>query len=68
MSTFIEPIPFLISLSIGLLITYLLLPTPKVITRYPNLDNAGKITYVDNVGKCYKYKKEEVDCKLQNAS
>lgn len=62
MSTVIEPTPFVISLSIGLIITYLLLPTPKVITRYPNLSNVGKITYLDDKGICYKYKKEVVDC------
>jgi len=62
MSNLIDPNTFIVSLSIGLLITYLILPTPKVIIRYPNLSNIDNVTYVDNKGVCYKYNKESVNC------
>lgn len=62
MYNLIDTKSFLISLTIGLLITYLLIPTPKVITRYPNLDNIDNITYKDDNDVCYKYKKEEILC------
>lgn len=58
----IDPIVFLISLTIGLLITYLLLPAPKVVLRYPNLSNIDKVTYIDDQGKCYKYSKKIIEC------
>lgn len=65
MSNFIDPNTFIVSLSIGLFITYLILPTPKVIMQYPNLTNLNNVTYVDNKGVCYKYKKETVECDLK---
>jgi hypothetical protein len=60
----IDPHIFLISLAIGILITYLLLPSPKVILRYPNLLNIDKVKYVDEQGTCYKYDKKIVKCDL----
>ena len=62
MYNLIDPKSFLISLTIGLLITYLLIPSPKVIIRYPNLQNIEHLTYKDDNDLCYKYKKEEVSC------
>lgn len=66
MNNLIDSKSFLISLTIGLLITYLFIPTPTVITRYPNLDNLGQITYKDDNDVCYKYKKEEITCNSKN--
>lgn len=62
MNNNIDPVIFIISLTIGLLITYLLLPSPKVIIKYPNLHNIDKVKYIDNVGKCYQYDKKIVKC------
>lgn len=33
----------------------LLLPKPKIVNIYPNLKNYDGITYIDAVGKRYKY-------------
>ena len=63
-SKYIDPNLFLVSLTIGMFITYLLLPTPKVIQMYPNLTNINSNTYKDNRGICYKYEKQNVDCPI----
>ncbi len=62
MFEFIDPFTFFISLGVGIFITYLVAPDQKVIYKYPNLTNAGKITYVDDAGVCYKYKATEIKC------
>lgn len=53
---------FSIALFIGFLFIYVTFPTPKVIIKHPNPQNAGKTTYVDNNGICYKYRKERIEC------
>ena len=63
-SKYIDPNLFLVSLTIGMFITYLLLPTPKVIQMYPNLTNIDTNTYKDNQGICYKYEKQNIYCPI----
>jgi len=53
---------FIISLFIGILILYIIHPEPKVVIRYPTIDNMSKNTYKDDRGTCYNYKKIEVEC------
>lgn len=53
---------FWIALGVGILIAYLWAPQPRVIYKYPTPENAGKVTYVDKAGVCYKYRAREVDC------
>ena len=57
---------FLISFSIGIFIVYINTPTPEIIIKYPNPENAGKIIYKDDAGVCYKYKANEVKCPSDN--
>jgi len=45
----------LLSLSAGLLYAYFNINYSKIIYQPPTLDNAGKITYIDDVGVYYKY-------------
>ena len=59
---YIDPFWFMIALCVGLLYTYVLTPKPRVVTQYPTPFNAGKITYVDDAGVCYKYRVESVAC------
>jgi hypothetical protein len=49
-------------LAIGLFVVYILKPAPMVVIKYPNLDNAGKVTYRDRNGACFRYSIREVDC------
>jgi hypothetical protein len=36
-------------------------PQKKVILKFPSPTNAGKVTYVDKQGQCYKYNAEKLD-------
>jgi hypothetical protein len=54
--------PFLVGLFFGMFFVYVLKPTPTVVYKYPSLDNAGKITYQDRNGVCFKYHADTVDC------
>jgi len=53
---------FLVSLSIGLLFTYLSTPTPTIIHVYPTPDNASDIEYIDKANNCFKFDANEVKC------
>jgi hypothetical protein len=59
---FIDPFYFVVALAVGLLYTYLASPVPELIIKYPTPHNAGKITYKDDAGVCYKYKVKESQC------
>jgi hypothetical protein len=60
--TKIQLIPFMVSFFIGFFVVYILKPTPVVIYKNPNLDNAGKVTYVDRNYVCFQYIVKKVDC------
>lgn len=62
MFDFIIPSYFFIAFSIGILIAYLITPTPEIVIKYPTPDNAGKIIYRDTADVCYKYRAKEVSC------
>ena len=53
---------FIVSLFIGILILYIIHPEPKVIVKYPTIDNVSSNVYKDDKGICYSYQKEEVNC------
>lgn len=59
---YIDPFAFLVSLGIGIFVTYVIRREPRIIIKYPTPENAGKITYVDDAGVCYRYKATEVEC------
>lgn len=59
---FINPFVFIVAFAIAILVVYLIHPEPTIIYKYPNPDNAGKITYKDNDDSCYKYEATEVKC------
>ena len=52
----------LLSFAFGIFIVYILKPSPIVIIKYPNIENAGKIIYKDRNGSCFIYETKEVDC------
>ena len=51
---FVNPTIFIISFAVCLVIVYFTNPEPVVIYRFPNPDNAGKLTYQDKNKNCYK--------------
>ena len=62
----IIPKYFFVALFLGLLFSYFNSPEPTIIIKYPTPFNAGKITYKDNAGVCYKYEMEKVSCPAEN--
>jgi len=59
---FINPLVFMVAFCIGLFFTYITMPYPEIVIKYPTPYNAGKITYVDDANVCYKYAIEQVNC------
>ena len=55
-----NPITFIISLLIGIIIAYFMSPPPKFILRNPTFgsNNIDDTIYNDNNAVCYKYYKE----------
>ncbi len=63
----IQLLPLLVGLFFGMFFVYVLKPTPTVIYKYPTMDNAGKVTYQDRNGVCFKYHADTVDCDKNEA-
>ena len=56
---------FLISLFIGLFITYISSPAPRVIYVYPTPNNTHLFQYKDKAENCFSFDHIEVDCAAQ---
>ena len=59
---FINPLVFIITFIIGVGVVYILQPDSIKVIKFPNPENAGKLTYQDENNNCYKYKATEVKC------
>ena len=53
---------FIISLAIGIFVTYITIPATQRIVVYPNPDNIDKILYQDRADNCFKFSSKEVKC------
>ena len=53
---------FIIALSIGLFLSYILNPEANVIYVYPNPETEKKVLYKDKSDTCYKFLSKEVKC------
>jgi hypothetical protein len=58
----LNPLAFLVALCVGLFFCYVTTPTPKIVVKYPTLNNTGMVTYIDNDSNCYQYKAHKVNC------
>jgi hypothetical protein len=63
----LQLLPFLLGLFFGMFFVYILKPAATIIYKYPTLDNAGKVTYKDRNGICFKYHADTVDCDKNTA-
>lgn len=52
---------FISGIIISILVIKLLLPTPKQVKLYPNINNYKYITYVDEKGVLYKYELTKIN-------
>ena len=63
MERFVNPFVFVITFIISIVVVYFIHPEPTIIYRFPNPENAGKLTYQNKTDKsCYKYEASEVKC------
>jgi hypothetical protein len=53
---------FIISLAIGIFVTYITIPNTQKIIVYPNPDNIDKLLYKDNADNCFQFSSKEVKC------
>jgi hypothetical protein len=53
---------FLGAFIIGIIYIMISAPKPQTIYMYPTLQNAGKITYIDDKNVCYRYEAQEIIC------
>lgn len=58
----VELFYILLGLGLGIFIIYVTTPAPKIILKYPTIENIHTTTYIDEKGQCYKYYAEEVPC------
>lgn len=52
----------MIGFVLGYIVLKLMYSKPKVVIRYPTINNIGNTTFVDDKGQCYKYYSVEVPC------
>jgi hypothetical protein len=58
----IDIMVFLLSLFVGLFFVYVTAPKPNIIFKYPSLNSANKIKYIDENNTCYKYVPKQTNC------
>jgi len=58
---------FIVALAIGMLFVYVRIPTPKIVIKYPNPENAGKVVYKDEADNCYTYNASKTECPVKES-
>ena len=53
---------FLISLTVGLFVVYILGPEEKIVYMYPTPKNVHSMLFKDKSDECFRYTAEEVEC------
>ena len=56
----IIPEYFIISSFITMFMLYLTIPEPKIIIKYPSVDEEKSCIYVDDANVCYKYQRIKI--------
>lgn len=58
----VEIFYILLGLFLGFMVIYITSPPPKIILKYPTIENIANTTYIDENSQCYKYYAQEVPC------
>jgi hypothetical protein len=58
----VEIFYIVLGLFLGFFIIYVTTPPPRVVLKYPTIENIQNTTYVDENGQCYKYYAVEIPC------
>jgi hypothetical protein len=62
LSKYIIPEYFLIAFFVGLIITYITVPEPEIVVRYPSPDGGRMPVFRQKSGVCIKYEAEKTTC------
>jgi len=54
-----------LGLCLGFFFIYVTASPPKIVLKYPTIDNIEQTTYIDEAGECYKYYAVETKCDSQ---
>jgi len=57
----LDPVVFILSVSIGFFIVYIFGPRPTILYQYPTPQNIEAV-YKDDLNNCYKYDSEKIQC------
>lgn len=57
---------FIISLCVGLFLSYITLPPSQIVYVYPTPDNTELIQYKDKNNTCFKFDSNETECPADN--
>lgn len=60
--TKIRPVYFFAAFAVGLLMCYLISPTPEVVVKFPSPYNSGQVVYNDKAHGCFKINANSVEC------
>jgi hypothetical protein len=58
----VEIFYIILGIFLGFFIIYITASPPKIILKYPTIENIQNTTYVDENGQCYKYYAIETSC------
>ena len=58
----IHLLSFMLAFAFGLLLCYLIEPTPDVVLKFPSPMNTDRVTYKDRSHTCYRYRAAKVPC------
>ncbi len=58
----LRPLTFFAAFALGLLLTYLMTPAPRLVVKFPSPYNAGHVTYKDDADACFKFNAQRVPC------
>lgn len=58
----VEIFYIILGLFLGFFIVYITTPAPKIVLKYPTIENVHNTTYIDENGQCYKYYAKEIQC------
>lgn len=60
----LKPLYFFIAFAVGLLYCYVSKPKPQIVVKFPSPTNAGRITYKNDDGSCYKFEANKEACPI----
>ncbi len=58
----LNPLAFVLSLGVGMLVVYMLAKPPKIVIEFPTPASAGNVVYRDGQKGCYVYVSEAARC------